>query len=139
MPGEARRAVAHRRLADLAACRAVRARVRGARVVDLLARRPRESLGAGAIELVGRGVLAGTAVLARLVGAAIVEVLVAQDATPVRVADALPARAVAVAVLAPGVRCTLVAQVTLPTVAALALAAHVAVAVQRVAALLAHR
>lgn len=112
---------------------------RGAGVVDLLAGRPGESVGAGAPVLVGRGVLAGAAVLAGLVGAAVVEVLVAEDAAPVGVADALPARAVAVAVLAARVRGALVAEIAAPAMTALALAGDVAVAVDRVATLLADR
>lgn len=136
--GEALGTVAERRLALLGAARAVEAGIGCARVVDLLAGRPGEALGAGAAVLVGRGVLAGATVLARLVGAAVVEVLVAEDAAPVGVADALPARAVTVAVLAARIGGALVAEIAAPAVPALALARDVAVAVHRVTALLAH-
>lgn len=118
--------------------RAVQARIGCARIVDLLAGGPREALRARAPVLIGRGVLARAAVLAWLVSAAVVEVLVAQYSAPVRVADALPARAIAVAVLAAGIRHALVAQFATPAVPTLALAADVAVAVHGVAALLAH-
>lgn len=69
--------------------------------------------------------------------AAIIEILVAEDTTPVRVADTLPAGTVAVSVLATWIRGALVAEFTAPSVSALALAAHVAVAVHGVATLLA--
>lgn len=137
-PGEALGAVAHRSLADLGAGGAVEARRRGAGVVDLLAGRSRESLGTGALVLVRGRVLAGTAVLAGLVGAAVVEVLVAQYSAPVGVAYALPGRSVAVAVLAARVRSALVAQLAAPAVTTLALARDVAVSVHRVTAFLAH-
>ena len=117
---------------------AVEAGLRSARIVDLLARWPGESVWTGAAVLIGCGVLAGTAVLARLVGAAVVEVLIAQNATPVGVADTLPTGAVAVAVLAARIGGALVAQFTPPAGPALALARHVAVAVNGMAALLAH-
>jgi hypothetical protein len=137
--GEALGAVAYSALADLGAARPVEAGVGRAGVVDLLAGRAGEALRAGAAVLIRGRVLAGAAVLTGLVGPAVVEVLVAEDATPVRVADALPARAVAVAVLAARVGCALVAELTPPAVTALALPGDVAVAVHRVAALLAHR
>lgn len=70
--------------------------------------------------------------------AAVVEILVAQYSTPIRIADALPARAVAVAVLATGIGHTLIAQLTAPAMPTLALAADVAVAMHGMAALLAH-
>lgn len=136
---EAGGALAVGALAELPARRFVQARVGGAGIVHLLAGRPREAVRAGALVLIGRGVLARAPVLAGLVGAAVIEVLVAEDAAPVRVADALPAGTVAVAVLAARVRRALVAKFTPPAVSALALAAYVAVAVDRVAALLAHR
>lgn len=138
-PGETGRALAVSALTEFSAGRTVQAWIRGARVVDLLAGRPGESLGAGALVLIRCRVLARAPVLTGLVSAAIVEVLVAEDASPVRVADALPARTVAVAVLATRVGGALVAELTAPTVPALALAADVAVAVDRVAALFADR
>lgn len=72
-------------------------------------------------------------------GAAVVEVLVAEDTAPVCIADALPAGAVAVAVLASWIRGALVAEFTTPAVSTLALAADVAVTVDGVAALFADR
>ena len=126
-------------LSQFSAGRSVHAGVRGAGIVDFLAGRSGESLGAGALVLIGRCILARATVLAGLVRAAIVEILVAEDTTPVRVADTLPAGAVAVSVLAAGIRGALVAQFTAPSVSTLALAAHVAVAVHWVAALLANR
>lgn len=71
-------------------------------------------------------------------GAAVVQVLVAEYSAPVGVAYALPGRAVAVAVLAARVRGALVAQLALPAVTTLALARYVAVAVHRVTAFFAH-
>lgn len=118
--------------------RAVQARAGRARIVDLLAGRPGEALRARASVLIGRGVLARAPILARLVGAAVVEILVAQYPAPVRVADALPARAVAVAVLAAGIRHALVAELAAPAVPTLTLAADVAVTVHGMTALLAH-
>lgn len=117
--------------------RPVQARARRARIVDLLAVGPGEALPARAQVVIRRGVEARAAVLARLVGAAVVEVLVAQYAAPIGVADALPARAVAVAVLAARIGHALVAQVAAPTVPTLALEADLAVTVHGVAALLA--
>jgi len=137
-PGETRGALAMSGFSQLEAGRPVQARVGRARIVHLLAGRPGEALRTRAAVLIGRRVLARASILARLVGAAVVEVLVAQDAAPVGVADALPARTVAVAVLAAGIRHALVAQLAAPTMPALALAAHVAVTVHGVAALLAH-
>lgn len=136
-PGETRGALAMRGLAELVAGRAVQAGAGRARIVDLLAGGPGEAVRARATVLIGRGVLARAAVLARLVGAAVVEVLVAQYTAPVGVADALPAGAVAVAVLAAWIRHALVAQLAAPAVPTLALAADVAVTVHGVAALLA--
>lgn len=136
-PGEARRAHALRRLAVFMTGRPVQAGVGRARVVDLLAGGPGEAVRTRAQVVVRRGVEARAAVLTRLVGPAVVEVLVAEDAAPVGVTDALPARAVAVAVLAARVGRALVAQVATPAVPALALVAVLAVAVHRVAALLA--
>lgn len=126
-----------RDLADLAAGRSVQAWVRRARIVDLLAVGPGEALPAGAQVVIRLGVDAGAAVLARLVGAAVIEILIAEYAAPVGVADALPARAVAVAVLAARVRRALVAQLAAPTVPAFALEAELAVTVHGMAALLA--
>lgn len=136
-PGESRGAFAARALAQLVTGRAVQAGAGGARIVDLLASGPGKAVRTRATVLIGRGVLASTAVLARLVGAAVVEVLVAQNAAPVGVADALPTRTVAVAVLAAGIRHALIAQFASPTMSTLALAAEVAVTMHRVAALLA--
>lgn len=68
---------------------------------------------------------------------AIIEILVAEYATPIRVAYALPTRAVAIAMLASGIRCTLIAKFTSPTVSALAFAAYVAMTVNRMATLFA--
>lgn len=124
-------------LAALVTGRSVQTGVGRARIVDLLAIGPGETIPARATILIGRGVLARAAVLARLVGTAVVEVLVAQYAAPVGVADALPARAVAVAVLAAGIRHALVAQFAAPAVPTLTLAADVAVTVHGVAAFLA--
>lgn len=136
-PGKTRRALALRDLAEFAAGRTVQTGVGCARIVDVLAVGPGKPIRTRALVLVGRGVLARAAVLARLAGAADVEVLIAQYAAPVRVADALPARAVAVAVLAAGIHHALVAQFAVPSVATLALAADVAVTVHGVATLLA--
>jgi len=72
------------------------------------------------------------------VGAAIVEILVAQYSAPVRVADALPARAIAITMFATGIRHALVAQLTAPAVPTLALTADVAMTMHGVTALLAH-
>lgn len=135
--GETRCALALRGLAELQAGRPVQARIRGARIVHLLAGRPGETLRTRAAVLIGRGVLASATVLAGLVGAAVVEILVAEYAAPVGVADALPAGTVAVAVLAAGIRHALVAELAAPTVPTLALAAYVAVPVHGVATLLA--
>ena len=66
------------------AAAAVRAGLRGAGVVHDLAVGPREPLGAGAQVLVGRGVLARAAVLARLVPPAVVEVW-KQSKVPIQV------------------------------------------------------
>lgn len=71
--------------------------------------------------------------------AAIVEVLVAKDTAPIRVADALPTGTVAVSVFATGIRGALVAEFTAPTMSTLALAAYVAMPMDRVATLLADR
>lgn len=135
---EARGALALRGLAEFATGRTVQTWVGRARIVDLLAGGTGEAFRARAPVLIGRGVFARAAVLARLVGAAVVEILVAQYSAPVRVADALPARAIAIAVLAAGIRHALVAQFAAPTVSTLAFAADVAVAVHGVTALLAH-
>lgn len=138
-PGESSSAFAMSALPQFSAGRSIDARIRGAGIVDFLASRPGESLGAGALVLIGRCILTRAAVLTGLVRAAIVEILVAEDTTPVRVADTLPAGTVAVSVLAAGIRGALVAQFTAPSVSTLALAAHVAVAVHWVATLLANR
>lgn len=135
--GEAGGAIAIGSLADLAAGSPVQARIRGARIVDFLARRPGESVRARTPVLIGRGVLACAAVLAGLVGTAVVQILIAQNTAPVSVAYALPARAVAVAVLAARIGRALVAQLAPPAVTTLAFTAHVAVAVNRMASLLA--
>lgn len=127
-----------RGLAEFTTGRTVQTRIGRARIVDLLAGGTGEALRARAPILIGRGVFARAAVLARLVGAAVVEILVAQYSAPVRVADALPARAIAIAMLAAGIRHALVAQFAAPTVPTLALAADVAVAMHGVTALLAH-
>lgn len=137
LPGEARGAHALRRLAVFVTGRSVQAGVGRARVVDLFTRGSGEAVRTRAQVVVRRGVEARAAVLARLVGTAVVEVLVAEDTAPVGVADALPARAVAVAVLAARIGRALVAQVAAPAVSALALVAVLAEAVHRVAALLA--
>lgn len=136
-PGEAWRALALRHIAEFATGRAVQTGTGCARIVDILALGSGKAVRTRASVLVGLGVLARAAVLARLVGAADVEILIAQYAAPICVADALPARAVAIAVLAARIHHALVAQFTLPTVATLAFAADVAVTVHRVAALLA--
>lgn len=136
-PGETCSAHTLRRLPVLMAGRSVQTGVGRARVVDLLAGRPGEAVRTRAQIVIRRGVETRTAVLARLVGAAVVEVLVAEYAAPVGVADTLPARAVAVAMLAARIGRALVAQVAAPAVSALALVADLAVAVDRVAALLA--
>lgn len=136
-PGKARDTHALRRLPVLMAGRTIQAGIGRAWVVDLLAGRPGEAVRTRAQVVIRRGVEARAAVLAGLVGAAVVKVLVAEYAAPVGVADALPARAVAVAVLAARVGRALVAQVAAPTVPALALVADLAVAVNRMAALLA--
>lgn len=75
--GETWGAVAARGLAELATSRSIQAGVGRARIVDLLASGPGEALPTRAMILIGRGVLARAAVLAGLVGAAVVEVLVA--------------------------------------------------------------
>jgi len=90
-PGETRGALAVRGFSQFETGRPVQARVRRAWIVHLLAGRPGETLRTRAAVLIGRRVLARATILARLVGAAVVEVLVAEDATPVGVADALPA------------------------------------------------
>lgn len=136
-PGESWCALANGILVDLPTSGTVEAGIRGAGVVHLLAGRAGEALGTGATILVRSGVLAGAAVLAWLVGAAVVQVLVAQYSTPVGVAYALPARAVAVAVLAARIGRALVAQLAAPAVTTLALAADVTVAVDRMTTLLA--
>lgn len=123
-----------RGLAELVAGRAVQARAGRARIVDLLASGPGKAVRARATILIWRGVLARAAVLTRFVGAAIVEVLVAQYAAPIGIADALPARTVAVAVLATGIRHALIAELAAPAVSTLTLAADVAVTVHGVAA-----
>lgn len=71
--------------------------------------------------------------------AAVVEILVAEDAAPIGVADALPTRAVAVAVFAAWIGGALVAELAPPAVTAFALTAHVAVTVDRMTAFLADR
>jgi len=116
--------------------RSVQAGVGSARIVDLLASGPGEAIRAPAMVLIRRGILARAAVLTRLVGAAVVEVLVAQYAAPVGVADALPARAIAIAVLAAGIRQALIAQLAMPAGSTLTLAAEVAVTVHGVTAFL---
>lgn len=137
--GESRGTLAMRALTEFPASRSVGARIGGARVVHLLAGRSRESLGTGAFVLVRRRVLARPAVLTGLVGAAIIEVLVAKDTAPIRVADTLPTGTVAISVLATRVGGALVAEFTAPTVSTFAFAADVAVTVDGVATLLAHR
>lgn len=89
--------------------------------------------------MIWRCILTRATVLTGFVGAAVVEILVAEDTTPVRVADTLPAGTVAVSVFAAGVRGALVAEFTAPSVSTLALAAHVAVTVHWVATLFANR
>lgn len=136
---ESRGALAVRALTELPARRSVGARVGGARVVHLLAGRSRESLGAGAFVLVRRRVLARPTVLTGFVSAAIIEVLVAEDAAPIRVADTLPTGTVAISVLAARIGGALVAEFTAPTVSTFAFPTDVAVTVNGVATLLAHR
>lgn len=136
---ESRGALAVRALTELPARRSVGARVGGARVVHLLAGRSRESLGAGAFVLVRRRVLARPTVLTGFVSAAIIEVLVAKDAAPIRVADTLPTGTVAISVLAARIGGALVAEFTAPTVSTFAFPTDVAVTVNGVATLLAHR
>lgn len=136
---ESRGALAMRALTEFPAGRSVGARVGGAGVVHLLAGRSRESLGTGAFVLVWRRVLARPTVLTGFVSAAIIEVLVAEDAAPIRVADTLPTGTVAISVLAARVGGALVAEFTAPTVSTFAFAAHVAVTVNGMATLLAHR
>lgn len=123
-----------RGLAELVAGRAVQARAGRARIVDLLASGPGKAVRTRATILIGCGVLARAAVLARFVGAAVIEVLVAQYTAPIGIADALPARTVAVSVLAAGIRHALVAQLAAPAVPTLTLAADVTVTVHGVAA-----
>lgn len=81
--------------------------------------------------------LAGAAVEARLVRTAVVEVLVAEDASPVEVADALPGGVVAVAVPTPRVGSAVVAELGPPSGTAGALAGTFAEAVHGMATLLA--
>lgn len=96
-------------LSQFSAGRSIDTWVGGAGIVDFFASRSGESLGAGALVLIRRCILTGAAVLTGLVRAAVVEILVAEDATPVRVADTLPAGTVAVSVFAAGIRGALVA------------------------------
>lgn len=90
-PGETQGAVANCLLADFPTSGAVETGVGGAGVVDFFAGRAGEALGARAPVLIRCRVLAGPAVLARLVSAAVIEVLVAKDPAPISVADTLPA------------------------------------------------
>lgn len=109
-----------------------------ARIVNSLAIGARETLGAAAQVLVGRRVLAGATVPARLVSATVVEVLVAQNAAPVGVARTVPRGTVTVAVFAARVGLALRAQLAAPAGSARALAGPVAAPVHGVAALLTH-
>lgn len=125
-----------RGLAELATGRPVQTGVGRARIVDLLASGPGEAVRARTQVMIWRGVETRAAVLAWLMGAAVVEVLITEYAAPVGVADALPARAVAITVLATWIGRALVAHLAAPTVPALALEADLAVTVDRVAAVL---
>lgn len=81
---------------------------------------------------------AGSSILTGLVGATVVQIFVAQQSSPVDIADALP-RLGAAAVHTAGKRHTLVTQSTLPAIMTLAFSRHSTGAVGLMTALPAHR
>lgn len=111
----------------------------GTRIVHHLAVQARKSFRTCAQILVRCRVLAGSSVLTRLVGAAIVQILITEDSTPVGVADTLPRGSIAVPMFAARVGCALITEFTAPARSALAVAGLVAFAVDRVASCLADR
>lgn len=124
---------------SLEASAPIGARPRHTGVVHYFAVQARKTLWTVAQKTVGSRVLAGTSILAWLVGATVVQILITEYATPIRFTDALPRYFFAVAMFAAGIRLTFVTKLPSPPSPAFAFSRLTAMSMLRVAASPANR